>query len=161
MFSRGHRRVAFLGGTEHEAATVRRLAGFFAAADAAGVPRSELTVEFGHYDISSGYELTRESVRRARPTAIVAGNDRMALGAFFALAEAGISVPDDMSVVGYDDQPDLAAELRPALSTVALPHYEMGIRAGSLLAAGTVAPSTGETLLDCPLVERASVSVPR
>jgi LacI family transcriptional regulator len=59
------------------------------------------------------------------PTAIFCANDRMAVGAFEALKERGLRIPEDVSVLGFDDM-ELAKHLRPALSTMALPHYEMG-----------------------------------
>ena len=60
-----------------------------------------------------------------RPKALVCLNDRIALGTYQALAEAGLRVPDDVSVVSFDDS-ELASWLRPALSTIALPEFEMG-----------------------------------
>lgn len=70
----------------------------------------------------------------------------------------GLDVPGDVSIVGFDDQPDIANELRPALTTVALPHYEMGLLAGRLLG-GDAAAST-ETRIPCPLVSRDSLGPP-
>ena len=58
--------------------------------------------------------------------ASVCGNDRMALGVYFALLEQGLSIPGDVSVIGYDDQEELAAGMHPALTTIGLPDYEMG-----------------------------------
>jgi LacI family transcriptional regulator len=88
------------------------------------------------------------------------GNDRMAVGALLALLEAGIRVPEDMSVMGYDDQFQLAAEIHPALSTVRLPYSAMGRLAAEQLAAGGPTAQTGRTLVHCSLVMRASTAAP-
>ncbi|WP_336921057.1 LacI family DNA-binding transcriptional regulator [Aquipuribacter sp. SD81] len=72
-----------------------------------------------------GYEATRALLAHDRPTALLCFNDHLALGAYQALAEAGLRVPDDVSVVAFDDVP-LAGWLRPALTTVALPHHALG-----------------------------------
>lgn len=80
----------------------------------------------------SGYDATKELLRHHRPKALVCFNDRLAFGAYQALAEAGLSVPGDVSVVGFDDHP-VASWMRPRLTTIALPHYELGARAVEVL----------------------------
>jgi LacI family transcriptional regulator len=93
----------------------------------------------------------------ARVTAFICLNDRVAFGAYQALQEAGRRVPADVSVVAFDDS-DLARWMRPQLSSVALPHFELGRRAVELLlddgAAGSV------NLVPMPLAERASIGSP-
>jgi LacI family transcriptional regulator len=89
------------------------------------------------------------------------------MGAYRAAAELALSVPRDVSVVGFDDQDPIAASLYPPLTTVALPHYEMGAWAVETLTAiiegreeaGLLAAHP--TLLGCPIVERDSVAPPR
>ena len=72
-----------------------------------------------------GYDATRKLLKKTRPSALICFNDRIALGAYQALADAGLDVPGDVSVVSFDD--DLMATwIRPQLTTVALPHYELG-----------------------------------
>lgn len=153
----GHRRVAVLAGLPGAWATRARLRGLRRAFTAAGAP--EPVLHSGNFQIDSGYELTRKVLaqpRSRRPTALICGNDRMALGAYLALGEAGLRVPDDMSVIGYDDQDGLAAELYPALSTVRLPYYEMGSRAmEQLFPPGQ--PEPGVIQVPCVPVARASV----
>ena len=78
--------------------------------------------------------------RPTRPTAVICMNDRLAFGAYQALAEAGLGIPQDVSVVSFDDDA-IAAWLRPGLSTAALPHEQMGRRAVELLLDGP--PPTG------------------
>lgn len=112
------------------------------------------------WEPQNGYEATRALFdREPGIRALVCMNDRLAFGAYQALGELGLSVPDDVSIVSFDND-ELAAYLRPGLTTVGLPHEEMGARAIELLLAegGT---TEGETLVDMPVVERASVAAPR
>jgi len=96
-----------------------------------------------------------------RPAALICLNDRVAFGAYQALSEAGIAIPDDVSVVSFDDS-DLASWLRPQLTSVALPHHELGRRAVELLLAGDPAqPATEIERVPMPLRERLSVGPPR
>jgi LacI family transcriptional regulator len=94
----------------------------------------------------------------ARPTALVCLNDRIAFGAYQALQEAGLRVPDDVSVVSFDDS-DLAAWLHPAVTSVALPHAELGRRAVELLLDTEREP--GVDRIPMPLHERESIGPPR
>jgi LacI family transcriptional regulator len=91
----------------------------------------------------------------------MSGNDRMALGGYLALGEAGLRIPDDVSVMGYDDQPMLAPEIRPRLSTVHLPYYDLGRWAATQLFNNDVDRLPGRTFVPCPLVSRESVGPPR
>jgi LacI family transcriptional regulator len=162
LLCQGHRRIAYLTGLPGSWATRRRLAGYRAALRTAGIAYDDRLVLSGNYRADSGYELTRRLLaRRGRPTAIFCGNDLMALGAYLALKEAGLRVPENMSVVGYDDQEDLAADVNPALTTVRLPYYEMGRWAAEQLLSGTVDGLPPRTYTACPLVSRASVGPPR
>jgi LacI family transcriptional regulator len=79
-----------------------------------------------------GFEATRELLARTRPRALICFNDRIALGAYQALEDAGLKVPADVSVVSFDDHP-IATWIRPKLTTVALPHYELGRKAVDVL----------------------------
>lgn len=133
-FELGHRNVAFLGGDEYEYACVERHRGFVDAAQEAGIDPAGLVQHFGRYSIGSGYELTvRVLTERQRPTALVCGNDRMAIGSLLAVQSLGLECPAEVSIIGFDDQPDVADQVRPNLTTVALPHLQMGRRAGELL----------------------------
>ncbi len=162
VFRRGHRRVAMLGGTEDEWAAIERKRGFVDAARAAGV-NGRLRILDGNFNVDSGYDLTRRLFRSKTPppTALVMGNDRMALGALIALHELSLRVPDDVSLVGYDDQPDIAARIHPSLTTVALPHYDLGHAAGRLITQQDTPAPTEPVYIDCPLIERDSVGDPR
>lgn len=93
-----------------------------------------------------------------RPFAVICMNDRLALGAYQALQAFGMSIPTDVSVISFDDT-SLAGWLQPALSSVALPHYELGHRAVELLLEGDL--KAGRQLIAMPLRVRDSVAAPR
>ena len=103
-----------------------------------------------------GFAATQSLLRRSRrPTAVICMNDRLALGAYQALAEAGLSIPRDVSVVSFDDDA-IAAWLRPGLSTVALPHAQMGRSAVELVLGGKL----DRCLVPMPLRRRGSIGPP-
>lgn len=103
-----------------------------------------------------GYEHVRELLAAGRrPKALICCNDRLSLGAYQALQEAGLEVPRDVSLVSFDDS-DLASWLRPQLSSVALPHYELGRKAVELLITGQLEPVVHH--IPMPLRLRASVA---
>lgn len=100
----------------------------------------------------------------ARPTALICFNDHLAMGAYQALADAGLRIPQDVSVIGFDDVP-LASWLRPELTTIALPHHELGARAVELLVdvvEGRRPPQGDPPVLRLPMpvVRRGSVGPP-
>jgi LacI family transcriptional regulator len=114
-----------------------------------------------------GYNATKKLLEQKEiPTAIFCYTDRIAMGAYEAIAEAGLSIPQDISVVGFDNQLNIADALRPALTTVQLPHYEMGAWAATRLLKA-IDPENSETLepahvrIACPLVVRNSVAPPK
>ena len=81
------------------------------------------------------------------------------MGAYDALRELGLSIPDDVSIIGFDNRVEIADHMRPRLSTVALPYRAMGYEAVGMLLDGE--RPDGPVLLECPLVARDSVSPPR
>ena len=95
--------------------------------------------------------------RGERPCALICMNDRIAFGSYQALQEAGVGIPDDVSVVSFDDS-DLASWLRPQLTSIALPHFEMGRRAIETLL--TDHPQPEISRVPMPLRERASLAPP-
>lgn len=95
-----------------------------------------------------------------RPTAVFCFNDRMAMGVYTSARHHGLRIPEDLSVVGYDDQELIAAEMDPGLTTVALPHAAMG-RWAMEVRLGVREPPEDEVLrLPCPLIRRGSVAPP-
>ncbi|MEI8407091.1 MULTISPECIES: LacI family DNA-binding transcriptional regulator [unclassified Kribbella] len=127
LISLGHRQIAIIGVGEPEHTTTKaRFAGYTRAHKAHGLNVAKQRVLPGVYDRESGYQHTKGLLDRGVPfTAIFAITDVVASGVLFALHEAGLRVPEDVSVIGYDDIP-LAADLTPGLSTVHLPHEELG-----------------------------------
>ena len=95
------------------------------------------------------------------PTAIFVANDMMAVGCYDALKELGLAIPGDVSVIGYDDR-EIAQFMRPPLTTMVLPHHEMGLQAASTLIDGTLSPDGRQPQIkvECALVERNSVGPP-
>jgi len=109
------------------------------------------------WEPEGGYEATTALLaRRNDIRALLCMNDRIAFGAYQALADAALSVPGDVAVVSFDND-ELAAYLRPGLTTVGLPHEQMGRRAVELLLSGE---QSGETLIPMPVVERFSIGAP-
>ena len=159
VFAAGHTEVAFLGGPEEDYACRERKRGFDEAATAAGIALDDVPVRFGNYQVGSGHDLAMAILAEDPPTAIVCGNDRMAVGALMAAQSLGLRCPEDISIVGFDDQPDLADQMHPPLTTVALPHQQMGFDAGTLLLAERQQP--GRHLVPCEYVPRRSLAAPR
>ncbi|GAB3235284.1 LacI family DNA-binding transcriptional regulator [Glycomyces halotolerans] len=158
----GHRRIAAITGPEHILSARARLDGYRAAMDLAGVEVDPTLVRIGDYQIADGRHHTRELLRLSDPpTAIVAGNDGEALGVYQAAAEAGVRIPEDLSVVGYDDLP-MAQWNIPPLTTVRQPLREMAAAASDML----LALAQGESLprprveLATELIVRASTAPP-
>jgi LacI family transcriptional regulator len=130
----GHRGIAFLGGPASSTTVQDRAQGYRDALKVAG-PAGPEAVRYGDFTEESGYAAAREVLDASpRPTALLCANDRIALGAYAAASDAGRRVPDDVSVVGFDDTP-IARYVRPTLTTVAIPTYEMGLAAVRLLLA--------------------------
>jgi LacI family transcriptional regulator len=158
IYAQGHSRVAFIGGPENEFACTERLRGFKDATTAAGIDPAQQYVTFGEYDMRAGYNLTSHALAEFHPTAIVCGNDFMAIGAYLAVRDQGRRIPTDISIVGFDDDPEVASGAVPALSTVALPHFAMGTRAGEIVL-NPEEPHRRE-LIPCEVILRDSIAPP-
>ncbi|MFJ5956083.1 LacI family DNA-binding transcriptional regulator [Paenarthrobacter sp. NPDC092416] len=163
LIDAGHRRIGFINiGRVEDAlpAVVGRLEGYRRALDQAGIAFDDELHCAGDGHEDGGYRNTLELMAsRNPPTALFCGNDRTAWGAYQALASLGLSVPGDVSVVGFDNQESLAPYLRPGLTTLELPFIDMGRRAVELILADTQPPGHTE-LFECPLVQRQSVAQP-
>lgn len=123
----GHRRIALISGQRGTWPATARLAGYNDALAARGIPFDKALVRHGNWYADSGYEQAMKVLRLHQPpTAILCGNDRMALGVYDAIKELGLRIPQDVSVIGYDDQQEIVRYMRPALTTMRLPYYEMG-----------------------------------
>jgi len=147
----GHRRIATITGPLDQDNGIARLAGFQAALQQARVPVDEELVIRTQYGIDQGYDATRLLLtRESRPTAIFAASDDSALGAIRALRENDLRIPDDMSIVGFDDLPH-SSWIDPPLTTIRQPLAQMGsaavdvivrVRAGQHPAARTELSTT-------------------
>lgn len=162
LLDHGHRGVTMIRGTRDDVAADLRVQGYREALDAAGL--SPAPPVAGGWTIRDGYQAARGVLARPdRPTGLVCPNDRAAAGVMLAARDLGIDVPGDLSVVGYDDDENVAAVMVPALTTVAIPHKAMGAEAmRRLLTLIGGAPAEPEqVLVPCPLIERDSVAPPR
>ncbi|GIH46620.1 transcriptional regulator, LacI family [Microbispora rosea] len=137
----GHRRIALITGPAHALSSRARLDGFRAAMDAAGVPTDPELVRQGDFSAEDGLAHARSLLALPRPpTAVFAFNDAQAMGVYQAAHEMGLRIPDELSVVGFDDLP-MAQWLIPALTTVRQPLTEMAAAATTMV----VALARGET----------------
>ena len=160
LLSRGHERVGFINLPPGLPAAVGRLQGYKRALEDRGLPFDDSLVRNGDGTARSGYRLAARLMRAPDPpTAIFCGNDQTAMGAYEALKERGLRIPEDVAVVGFDNQELIAVHLRPALSTVALPHHEMGRWAVEYLIDRSARGETPPTrhAIGCPYVGRESV----
>jgi len=129
----GNRWIAMITGSLHLTNAVARMEGFHSAMRKAKLDIEHEYIQEGRFDRLSGYEKMRILLQqRPRPTAVVCGNDLIALGVLSALREANLRCPRDVSVVGFDDI-DLAEITDPSLTTVFQPGYQMGARGAALL----------------------------
>jgi LacI family transcriptional regulator len=162
LIQHGHRRIGFIN-LSCNLPAVKRLEGYKQAMVENGLPYSSELVLEGEGNALSGYEHALTLMRLPEsPTAIFCGNDRTAMGAYDALKEQGLRIPDDVSIIGFDNQEVIAAYLRPALTTIALPFYEMGQWAAEyLLSHASDADASPENPVQekllCPYIERQSV----
>ncbi|MFI6485499.1 LacI family DNA-binding transcriptional regulator [Nonomuraea sp. NPDC050663] len=130
----GHQHIAHVAGPADTSTGQARLEAFEAALDRYGLQRRpELIVQAPSYSIEAGTWCARELFKRGRPfTALVAGNDLLALGVLDVLKENYVPCPERVSVVGFNDI-DFAARMSPSLTTVRVPKYELGARGAQLL----------------------------
>nr|WP_241984922.1 MULTISPECIES: LacI family DNA-binding transcriptional regulator [Cryobacterium] len=157
LIRHGHRRIAFLNTTTPSPARDGRLQGYREALESAGIPFDPNLVFDAYPDQEGGYAAV-EGLVQCGVTAVFCHNDRVAMGVYDGLRQVGMSIPEDIAVVGFDNQEVIAAHLRPPLSTVALPHYRLGAAGVRLLLGLDEAPGNGVLRIVCPVVERDSVS---
>jgi LacI family transcriptional regulator len=159
----GHRRLAHLGGPNDLSTGVHRHEGFVEGMQAAGLPVDPALVVFGTgFTEAEGMRLCRELLSRgAGFTAALAANDLLALGCIDALREAGLDCPRDVSVVGFNDM-DWSARVWPPLTTVRVPHHELGMAAADLLLErlGDPQAEVRHVVMPVELVVRGSTAEP-
>jgi len=168
LIERGHTDIAFVCDHNKVPAHIGRLAGYKRALQEAGIPLNEDFICQGTYtDQQQGYAVTKRiftSDKKKKPTAIFYYNDRMAMGGYDALRHLGLSIPSDVAMIGFDNQDLIAADIVPSLTTMALPHHDMGVWAVEHLleiirqqqnGSQETSQPTQQTL-DCPLIVRDS-----
>ncbi|MFC4291106.1 LacI family DNA-binding transcriptional regulator [Sphingorhabdus arenilitoris] len=151
----GHRRIAFIKGHPNHMASDERLYGYRRALDRAGLPFDPRWYADGEFDFDSGFAAAEKFLALPeRPTAIFASNDDMAAGVQAAVHKAGLDIPEEISVAGFDDT-TLARMVWPPLTTIRQPTFELAKTATDLLL-------SGQTLvhkrLEHKLIERDSVA---
>ena len=163
LLAAGHRRIAMINLESDAIAAIDRRAGYTEALRTAGIQLDPELVHEGPADAHHGYDAMRELLNLEQPpTAVFCATDRIAMGAYDAIKESGLSIPGDLSVIGFDDQQILTEFLRPELTTMRLPFREMADRAIELLARQLVDPlfAIESERMRCPLIERSSVGPP-
>ena len=163
LVSLGHRRIALIAGPKHLLCSRARLDGYRAALEAAGLPVDERLVQQGDFMHESGFAAAGALLDLPEPpTAIFASSDTMALGAYEAARRRGLRVPDDLSVIGFDDLPE-ARWSSPPLTTIRQPLAEMGVLAArtALRLAQGERIETPRVELATDLVVRHSTAAPR
>ncbi len=163
LLKAGHQRIAFINGEHWMEAARHRAQGYKQALSSWGAPFDPKLVRTGKWLLREAYEQTQALMALEKPpTAIFCASDRMAIGCYEALRDMVKQIPLDVSGVGYDDD-WMAFHLRPELTTVLLPHEEMGRWAAEYL----LSPAPNDrskakispVQLECPLIERHSIGV--
>ncbi len=162
LISLGHRRIAHIAGPDHVLSSRARTNGYRKGLRAGRIAFDESLVQRGNFTVDSGEKMMHVLMQqRQTPTAVFCANDEMAIGAIRSLKAVGLRVPDDLSIVGFDDQ-EFAQIYDPPLSTVHIPRFDIGYQAmmmlHDVLSAQRVFRST---VLPTRLVTRATSAAPR
>lgn len=163
LIDQGHRRIGIITGPSSQWSAIRRERAYLRALQDSGLERDPALRYVGNYEASSGHAGATHLLQAdPRPTAIVCGNDSVAIGAIETLHKVHVRVPEDVSVVGFDDH-EMARWSRPPLTTIRQPLHEMGMKAAEMLIdavehGGRTAPSV--VLFPGSLVKRRSVARP-
>ncbi|NUS25179.1 MAG: substrate-binding domain-containing protein [Streptomyces sp.] len=163
LLALGHERIAIIAGHRRRMCSTARVAGYRSALASAGIRQRPDYVRYAGFDEAEAHHRMLELLDLPEPpTAVFVCSDRMALGVYEALATRGLRVPDDMSVVGFDDLPE-SRWLAPALTTIRQPLSEMSATALRLLVRMMDGrrPEGTRTELSTRLVERTSTGRPR
>jgi LacI family transcriptional regulator len=158
----GHRRLAVIAGVTRDNDRAQgRLAGFMAALGERGIDAAQCAIVETPYTIPDARAAMGASLRRApRPTAVMCGNDILAFGALQECLSSGVAVPGEISITGFDDI-DMAAHCHPSITTLRVPAYEIGAKAGDMLLAALRKVGTPASVrIDLELVVRATTAAP-
>ncbi len=161
LLALGHRRIAFISGSEAYAASDARLGGYSAALDAADIGPSPNYVEHGDFSFASGVDaMQRLLALEMPPSAVIASNDEMAFAALHVASSLGRSVPDDLSVISFDDTPGVRFSV-PPLTAIRQPIADLaGKMCGLLIDAANGGDTSGNHQLPFDLVVRHSTAPP-
>jgi LacI family transcriptional regulator len=161
LLDHNHRRIGFINNIDDIPATMERLEGYKDALKSYGVPFAPTLVYKDQSIQEGGYRGALDLLRQDnRPTALFCFNDRMAMGAYDAIRKLNLRIPQDVAVVGFDNQELIAGHLYPPLTTMELPHYQMGSWAAQHLVellSDTEHNNPMQHKIECRLVERESV----
>ncbi|TDN91475.1 LacI family DNA-binding transcriptional regulator [Microbacterium sp. BK668] len=165
LLTAGHRRIAFINDEDPVAAAVGRERGFLRAVEASAAADADVMVLTAESGAEGGYHAgLRLLGGYERPTGIFCFNDRVAMGVYRAAYELGVRIPRDVSIVGFDNQDFIADGIAPSLTTIELPHYEMGAwateRLFDLISESAPAGPAPHTRLRGPVIHRHSVAPP-
>ena len=160
----GHRRIALITGSPHHSSSPRKVEAFEKTMQKAGVAAADILIEPGDFTFESGTAAARGLLdRKLPPTAIIGSNDEMTLGALYIAQQRGIRVPDDLSLVSFDDGSGVRFS-HPPITAVHQPVAAMagkGVEMLVAIAANADMPETSDTLLPYTLEIRASSAPPR
>lgn len=161
LINLGYRRIAHITGSKHSTVTIDRMAGYKKAMLEAGRTVDEALIAEGDFSESTGYDAMKVLLPQ-KPDAVFAASDLMATGAMRAISEAGLRVPEDIAMVGFDDVP-VASMPHVKLTTIRQPITQMGMKAveflTDLIANGTCPPRS--IVLDTELIVRESCGAKR
>ena len=132
LLERGHREIGIIIGPEGVFTTTQRLKGYFDAFGACGLTPGEANIQHGDYMLQGGYESMRRLLAEKKCTAVFVTNYEMTLGAVIAINEAGLKIPEEISVIGFDNM-DLSRITHPRLTIVTQPLEQIGTQVAKLL----------------------------
>ncbi|MBA4386006.1 MAG: LacI family transcriptional regulator [Anaerolinea sp.] len=160
LLEKGHRRIGFINSGDDIPASSGRLEGYKFALEEYGVPFDPELVARTEKHTDKGYPCARKLLQiENRPSALFCFNDRAAMGAYDAIRQLNLKIPDDVAVVGFDNQEIVSENLYPSLTTIELPHYQMGVWAVQKLV--DILTSNGQVdpiqhKMPCPIIVRDS-----
>jgi LacI family repressor for deo operon, udp, cdd, tsx, nupC, and nupG len=162
LISLGHRRIAHIAGPDHVGSSRARANGYRKALRAGRIAFDESLIQRGDFSANSGHKMMHSLLQQKQtPTAVFCANDEMAIGAIRALKSVGLKVPEDVSVVGFDDQ-EIAELFDPPLTTVHIPRFDIGYQAMMMLS-DAISPQRGarSTVLPTRLIIRSTSAAPK
>ncbi|MFY0758810.1 LacI family DNA-binding transcriptional regulator [Metabacillus dongyingensis] len=158
LIRHGYDRIAIITGPTSISTGKDRLIGYKRALEDYGITESDELVKKGNFDIESGYIMMKDLMEQeVKPDAVFISNNSMTLGAYKYLKEAGLSIPDQVAVLGYDDS-SWAQIVEPPITTVKQPAYELGVQAAKLMLARIIKKQVKREImyLDTSLIVRRS-----